>query len=77
MSDWIAIDWGTSNLRAWAMRGTQAVTGAESPRGMGTLAPDEFEEALLDLVGDCRGAETWSPAAWSARGRAGSRHPMP
>lgn len=55
MSDWIAIDWGTSNLRAWAMRGTQAVTGAESPRGMGTLAPDEFEEALLDLVGDWPG----------------------
>lgn len=55
MSDWIAIDWGTSNLRAWAMRGAQAVAEAESSRGMGTLAPQEFEGALLNLVGDWAG----------------------
>ena len=51
----IAIDWGTSNLRAWAMRGTQPVAEAASSQGMGTLAPEEFEDALLDLVGDWPG----------------------
>lgn len=55
MSDWIAVDWGTSNVRAWAMRGTQAVARAGSDRGMGRLARDGFEPALLDLIGDWPG----------------------
>lgn len=50
--DWIAVDWGTSNLRAWAMTADGCVLAeAGSDRGMGTLAKDQFEAALLDIAG--------------------------
>lgn len=49
--DWIAVDWGTSNLRVWAMAEDGRILGrAASDQGMGRLAPDAFEGALLDLV---------------------------
>lgn len=51
VAEWIAVDWGTSNLRAWAMRGTETIAEAGSERGMATLKPEEFENALLDVVG--------------------------
>ena len=47
---WIAIDWGTSNLRAWLMDGTTAEAQAASGDGMGSLTPDAFEPALLKLA---------------------------
>lgn len=48
---WIAADWGTSNLRVWAM-GADGVPQAEagSDEGMGKLAPEAFEPALLRLI---------------------------
>jgi 2-dehydro-3-deoxygalactonokinase len=57
--DWIAVDWGTSNLRAWAMGadGTPRAR-AESDRGMGTLDRDGFEPALLDLIDPWLGSGT-------------------
>lgn len=54
--DWIAVDWGTTHLRAWAMQGDTPRDQAESDRGMGKLAPDEFEPALLALVEPWLGA---------------------
>lgn len=48
--DWIAVDWGTSNLRAWAMGPQGPLHHAESPEGMGKLGRDEFEPALLRLI---------------------------
>ena len=49
--DWIAVDWGTSNLRAWAMGADGNVLAeAESDEGMGNLAPEGFEAALLRLI---------------------------
>lgn len=49
--DWIAVDWGTSNLRAWAMGADGRVLAeAESDEGMGKLAPEGFEAALLRLI---------------------------
>lgn len=56
-AEWIAVDWGTSNVRAWAMRGDAAVAEAASDTGMGTLAPDEFEGALLALVDPWLGSD--------------------
>lgn len=50
--DWIAVDWGTSALRAYAMTGGQVVETRSASKGMGGLKPDEFEPALLDLIGD-------------------------
>jgi 2-dehydro-3-deoxygalactonokinase len=48
---WIAVDWGTSNLRAWAMAGTRVLAQAESDDGMGKLTREGFEPALLRLIG--------------------------
>jgi 2-dehydro-3-deoxygalactonokinase len=55
--DWIAVDWGTSNLRAWAVgRDGGIVHEASSASGMAKLTRNEFEPALLVLIGD------WLPA---------------
>ena len=52
-ADWIAADWGTSNLRLWALDAAGAVIAQRSsPKGMGGLAPEDFEPALLELAGD-------------------------
>ena len=48
---WIAVDWGTSRCRAWAMDGTSVLDEISGDMGMGALRPDEFEAALLDLIG--------------------------
>jgi len=51
--DWIALDWGTTNLRGWAMSDAGAVLDtATSDQGMGKLEPLQFEDALLDMAGD-------------------------
>ncbi len=47
---WIAVDWGTSNLRAWAMGPDGPVVQAASDDGMGRLTPDAFEPALIKLI---------------------------
>ena len=50
-ANWIAVDWGTSSLRAWAMDAEgHDLSTASSDQGMGTLAPSEFEAALCALV---------------------------
>lgn len=48
--DWIAVDWGTSNLRVWAMGPDSILAEASSDEGMGQLAPADFEAALLRLI---------------------------
>ncbi|NSX54116.1 2-dehydro-3-deoxygalactonokinase [Parasulfitobacter algicola] len=54
--DWFAVDWGTSNLRVWAMTASGTVLDqAVSDQGMGKLTRDRFEPALLDLIGDWLG----------------------
>lgn len=48
---WIAVDWGTTNLRAWAMgAGGRVLAEAQSDEGMSKLARDGFEPALLRLI---------------------------
>lgn len=48
---WIAVDWGTSNLRAWAMSGNGTVLAeATSDDGMGKLSREGFEPALVRLI---------------------------
>lgn len=49
--DWIAVDWGTSNMRAWAMSASGTVLDeVRSDRSMGSLKPAEFEQALRDAI---------------------------
>jgi len=50
-AQWIAIDWGTTNLRAYAMGRDGVLAQAVSDDGMGRLDRDGFEPALLRLVG--------------------------
>lgn len=48
---WIAVDWGTTQLRAWALAaGGEVLHRAASTRGMGSLTVDQFEAALLELI---------------------------
>lgn len=49
---WIAVDWGTSNVRAWAISESgRPFARASSAKGMATLESHEFESALLELIG--------------------------
>ncbi|MCC5992948.1 MAG: 2-dehydro-3-deoxygalactonokinase [Rhodobacteraceae bacterium] len=50
--DWIAADWGSAHLRVWGLSGDQVIRHASSDQGMGQLAREGFEPALLALVGD-------------------------
>jgi len=48
---WIAVDWGTTALRVWAMgAGGTVLAAVASDQGMGALAPQAFEPALLALI---------------------------
>jgi 2-dehydro-3-deoxygalactonokinase len=67
---WIAVDWGTTHLRAWAMgEGGAVLAHVASDDGMGGLKPAGFEPALLRLI------EPWldGPTDIVACGMAGSR----
>lgn len=56
-ADWIAVDWGTTNLRAWSMSSDGTVLAkANSSKGMGGLSKTEFEPALLELITPWLGA---------------------
>ncbi|MEO1551132.1 MAG: 2-dehydro-3-deoxygalactonokinase [Pseudomonadota bacterium] len=50
--DWIAVDWGTTHLRAWGMGAGGVVFQTRGDQGMAQVRPGGFEEALLALVGD-------------------------
>ncbi len=50
---WIAVDWGSSNLRAWAMSaGGEVLDRGGSTQGMLSLTPADYEAALLAVIGD-------------------------
>ncbi|MCZ8335259.1 MAG: 2-dehydro-3-deoxygalactonokinase [Rhodobacteraceae bacterium] len=51
MVEWIAVDWGTTNLRAFAIGRGGVVAQVTSDDGMGKLDKDGFEPALLRLIG--------------------------
>lgn len=68
--EWIAADWGTTALRLWAMAGSRVLERRQSEDGMGHLARDGFEPALLRL------AEGWlgdAPMPVVACGMVGAR----
>ncbi|KAF0674569.1 2-dehydro-3-deoxygalactonokinase [Profundibacterium mesophilum] len=53
--DWIGIDWGTSNLRAWAMdAGGSVLAQRQSDKGMGCLSQSQFAPVLLELIAPWR-----------------------
>ena len=52
VAEWVAVDWGTSNVRAWgiAADGSQSFA-ADSDKGMGKLARTDFPGVLNELIG--------------------------
>lgn len=54
--EWIAVDWGTSHLRVWAMEGTNPIDHAQSDMGMARVSKGGFEDALLALIEDWLGS---------------------
>lgn len=53
IADWVGVDWGTSNLRAWGLAEDGSVAfELASPKGMGRLARDEFAPALSELLAE-------------------------
>ncbi|MEM6304560.1 MAG: 2-dehydro-3-deoxygalactonokinase [Pseudomonadota bacterium] len=48
--DWIALDWGTTNLRGWAMQGSALLAEASSKAGMSSLDFNGFAPALEALL---------------------------
>jgi 2-dehydro-3-deoxygalactonokinase len=69
---WIAADWGTTNLRLWAMRGADVVHHRSSSQGMGGLVPAEFAPVLARETADWREGD-WAAAPVVACGMVGSR----
>lgn len=50
-ASWVAVDWGTTHLRAWAIdSNAEVLDKASSAEGMNRLQPDRFEAALLDVI---------------------------
>ncbi len=52
--DWIAVDWGTTNLRVWAMtaQGKIIAQRSDSALGGGGLRREQFEPTLIGLIDD-------------------------
>jgi 2-dehydro-3-deoxygalactonokinase len=50
-NEWVAVDWGTSNLRVWGIgRGGHVLFSRTSAQGMATLAPDAYPRVLADIL---------------------------
>jgi 2-dehydro-3-deoxygalactonokinase len=68
---WVAVDWGTSNLRGWTIGADGNVLAARnSPKGMGKLTREEFPGALAELLD---GVELSGPTDVLVCGMAGAR----
>ena len=66
--DWIAADWGTSNLRLWAMAGLEVAEMRASDQGMGAMSgPEDFADELARMT------EGWPPLPVIACGMVGAR----
>jgi 2-dehydro-3-deoxygalactonokinase len=50
-ADWVAVDWGTSNLRAWGIGADgEVVFSRASDQGMSKLKPDAYARVLAALL---------------------------
>ena len=73
-SEWVAVDWGTSNLRVWGIGiGGRVVFARASAQGMGTLAPEAYPRVLADILAP-NIAPAGEPIVALICGMAGARH---
>ena len=53
--EWVAVDWGTSNLRSWGIAADGSVAFEKaSPKGMGKLTREE-DEAVVEIARNVAG----------------------
>lgn len=70
--DWIAVDWGTSNLRGWGIAADGSVAfERRSDKGMGKLQRDQFAGVLMELLADT--GQEGQPTEVLVCGMAGAR----
>lgn len=73
IADWVAVDWGTSNLRAWGIAADGGVAFEKSShKGMGRLTRADFPGALSELLAGI-GPERPGPIDVLICGMAGAR----
>jgi 2-dehydro-3-deoxygalactonokinase len=71
-ADWLAVDWGGSRVRVWAMGEDDRPRAlASADRGMGALSPADFEPTLMGLVEPWLGGD--APVPTLVCGMAGAR----
>jgi 2-dehydro-3-deoxygalactonokinase len=52
-AEWVAVDWGTTNLRAWGIGpGGEVAFARASDQGMSRLTPDAYASVLSALLAD-------------------------
>ena len=57
---WIAADWGSSQLRLWALDAEDRLLAQQSlPQGMARLTPDQFEPTLHTALAPWLAAACW------------------
>jgi 2-dehydro-3-deoxygalactonokinase len=67
--EWVAVDWGTSNLRAWGIDSSGSIAfSRSSPEGMGRLTREQYPSVLSGLL-----AEVHEPVDVLICGMAGAR----
>lgn len=72
--DWIAVDWGTSSLRVWAMTGDASILARRASQdGMATLERDRYEDALLRMIGGFLPSDCAAPIPVIVCGMAGAK----
>lgn len=50
-TEWVAVDWGTSNVRAWGITADGSHTfSTQSDRGMGRIARVDYPSVLAELI---------------------------
>ena len=51
-ADWVAVDWGTSNLRYWLMSADKVIKAGSMPFGMNKLDRCSYEKIIIKELGD-------------------------
>ena len=51
---WIAVDWGTSNVRLWIMGSNKLIHFRQEPLGMININQNDYGKLLLDKLKDLK-----------------------
>jgi 2-dehydro-3-deoxygalactonokinase len=71
-TEWVAVDWGTSNVRAWGIAADGSHTfSRQSDRGMGKIGRTDYPAVLAELIGDSAPAGTDTVVCGMAGARQG------